>query len=335
MCGLVGILRRDGERADATHIDRMLAPMLHRGPDGRGCWAENEVALGHLRLSILDLSERASQPITAAGGEGVLVYNREVYNFCALRSELEREGVVFASSGDTEVVLQALVRWGPQRAIPRFNGMFALAYFDRRTHELWLARDRFGIKPLYTAEHAGELIFASEPQALLAHPALPCRPDRLAIASCLLRGRPEAHLTFFEGVAAIEPGTWWRVHRSGVERHRYYHVLDALDVERLLAADPDQAVPRFEALFDESVRLTSRATSRGHHAAAGGLEPDRGLCEPTPEGLHCYVAAHPRGGGRGSRSAVCDHLGVRGRASRDRGAAPALARGDMFEANPL
>ena len=133
MCGLVGILRRDGEPADARSIDRMLAPMLHRGPDGRGSWAENEVALGHLRLSILDLSERASQPIATAGGEAVLVYNGEVYNFRELRSELEREGAVFASSGDTEVVLQALLRWGPERAIPRFNGMFALAYFDRRS----------------------------------------------------------------------------------------------------------------------------------------------------------------------------------------------------------
>ena len=152
MCGLVGILRRDGEPADARILGRMLSPMLHRGPDGRGTWAENEVALGHLRLSILDLSERASQPITSAGGEGVLVYNGEVYNYRALRSELEREGAVFASSGDTEVVLQALLRWGPERAIPRFNGMFALAYFDRRSRELWLARDRLGIKPLYVAE---------------------------------------------------------------------------------------------------------------------------------------------------------------------------------------
>jgi asparagine synthase (glutamine-hydrolysing) len=105
VCGLVGILRRDGESADAAHIDRMLAPMLHRGPDGRGCWAEGEIALGHLRLSILDLSQRASQPIAAAGGEGVLVYNGEVYNFRALRRELEREGAIFASSGDTEVVI--------------------------------------------------------------------------------------------------------------------------------------------------------------------------------------------------------------------------------------
>ncbi len=340
MCGLVGILRRDGERADAAHIDRMLAPMLHRGPDSRGCWAEGEVALGHLRLSILDLSERASQPIAAAGGEGVLVYNGEVYNFRALRSELEREGVVFASSGDTGVVLQALVRWGPQRAIPRFNGMFALAYFDRRRHELWLARDRFGFKPLYTAERAGELIFASEPQALLAHPALPCRPDRLAIASCLLLGRQDAHLTFFEGVAAIEPGTWWRVHGSGVERHRYYHVLDALDVERLLAADPDQVVPRFEALFDESVRLHLASDVPLAAICSGGVDSSliAACASRHLKDLHCYVADESSGRGEGEfAQRVADHLGVRlTRLSMDRETQLRhWPEATLYEAHPL
>jgi asparagine synthase (glutamine-hydrolysing) len=313
VCGLVGILRRDGEDADATRIDRMLAPMLHRGPDGRGCWAENEVALGHLRLSILDLSDHAHQPIATAGGEGVLAYNGEVYNFRALRRELEREGVVFASSGDSEVVLQALVRWGPQRAIPRFNGMFAFAYFDRRRHELWLARDRLGIKPLYTAECAGELIFGSEPQALLAHPGMTCRPDRLAIASFLLRGRQEARPTFFEGIEAIEPGSWWCIRRSGVERHRYYHVLDALDVERLLAGDPDQAVPRFESLIDESVRLHLASDAPLAAICSGGVDSSliAACASRHLKDLRCYVADDTSGRGEGKfAQRVTDHLGV-------------------------
>ena len=313
MCGLVGILRRDGESADARSIDRMLAPMLHRGPDGRGSWAENELALGHLRLSILDLSERASQPIAAAGGQGVLVYNGEVYNFRALRSELEREGAVFASSGDTEVVLQALVRWGPERAIPRFNGMFALAYFDRRTRELWLARDRFGIKPLYLTERAGELLFASEPQALLAHPAMTCRPDRLAIGSFVLRGRQEARLTFFEGVEAIEPGSWWRVRAGSPQRHRYFHVLDDLDVERLLAADPRDAVPRFEELLDESVRLHLASDVPLATICSGGVDSSliAACASRHLKDLHCYVADDSSEQGEGvAAQRVADHLGV-------------------------
>ena len=313
MCGLVGILRRDGEKIDANRIDLMLAPMLHRGPDGRGCWAEDEVALGHLRLSILDLSERASQPIASAGGEAVLVYNGEVYNFRALRSELEREGAVFASSGDTEVVLQALLRWGPERAIPRFNGMFALAYFDRRSRELWLARDRFGIKPLYRAECGGELLFASEPQALLAHPGMTRRPDRLAIASHILRGRQDARLTFFEGVEAIEPGTWWRIGRSGAQQHRYYHVLDALDVPRLLAARPDGAVSRLEALLDQSVRLHLASDVPLATICSGGVDSSlvAACASRHHQDLRCYVADEPshRGEGRFAQR-VADHLGV-------------------------
>ena len=313
MCGLVGILRRDGEPADARIIDRMLSPMLHRGPDGRGVWAQNEVALGHLRLSILDLSERASQPITSAGGEGVLVYNGEVYNYRELRFELEREGAVFASSGDTEVVLQALLRWGPRRAIPRFNGMFALAYFDRRSRELWLARDRLGIKPLYVIERGSELIFASEPQALLEHPSVPCQPDRLAIASFVLRGRLDAHVTFFEGIEAIEPGSWWRVRGSSVERHRYFHVLDDLDVERLLAPVSSDAVTRFEEILDESVRLHLASDVPLATICSGGVDSSliAACASRHQKDLHCYVADLPFERGEGEHAQqVADHLGM-------------------------
>ena len=313
MCGLVGILRRDGEPADVRILDRMLAPMLHRGPDGRGTWAENELALGHLRLSILDLSERASQPIATAGGEGVLVYNGEVYNYRELRAELEREGAVFASSGDTEVVLQALLRWGPRRAIPRFNGMFAIAWFDRRARELWLARDRFGIKPLYKAERAGALLFASEPQALLAHPDLPCRPDRLAIASFALLGRPDPRLTLFEGVEAIEPGTWWRVGAKGSERQRYFHVLDDLDVERLLAPEPRNVVTRFEEILDASVRLHLASDVPLATMCSGGVDSSlvAALASRHVKDLHGYVAeaAFERGEGDAAQR-VADHLGM-------------------------
>jgi len=313
VCGLVGILRRDGEPADARSIDRMLAPMLHRGPDGSGSWAENEVALGHLRLSILDLSERASQPIMTAADEAVLVYNGEVYNYRELRSELEREGVCFASSGDTEVVLQALLRWGPERAIPRFNGMFALAYFDRRTRELWLARDRLGIKPLYAIERAGELLFASEPKALLAHPSVACRPDRLAIASFVLRARPDPRVSIFEGIEAIEPGSWWRVRGNRVERRRYFEVLDHLDVQRLLSGDPRDPVARFEQLFDESVRLHLASDVPLAAICSGGVDSSliAAFASRHHKDLHCYVADAPVGEGEGDAAQqVADHLGV-------------------------
>lgn len=313
MCGLVGILRRDGRPAETDLIDQMLAPMLHRGPDDRGHWADRELALGHLRLSILDLSDRAHQPIEAAGGEGVLVYNGEVYNQRALRTELEGEGLVFTSSGDTEVVLQALRHWGPRRAIPRFNGMFAFAYFDRRSRELWLARDRLGIKPLYYAELGSALLFASDPQALLAHPDLPPRPDRLALASFVLRGMPDPRWTFFEGIEAIESGTWWRMTASTVEKHRYYSVDDALDVERLIAPEPPDKTERLEEILDESVRLHLSSDVPLATICSGGVDSSliTALASRRVQDLHAYVVDTDDGRGEGEAAQrVADHLGI-------------------------
>lgn len=313
MCGFVGILRDDGGQVEPSLVARMLEPLQHRGPDGRGIWSENGVALGHLRLSILDLSERARQPIATSDGAGVLVYNGEVYNYVELRDELEREGISFASTGDSEVVLQALARWGPERAIPRFNGMFAFAYYDTRSRELWLGRDRLGIKPLYVAECGHELLFGSEPQALLAHPAVSPRPDRLAIASFVLRGRPDARLTMFEGITAIEPGSWWRVDGRGIERRRWFHVLDALDVDRLLSDDHRTAVSRFERALDESVRLHLASDVPLATICSGGVDSSliTAIASRHHPDLRSYVADLPFVRGEGDKAQrVADSLKV-------------------------
>ena len=160
----------------------MLAPIAHRGPDGEGVWQDGRVAFGHRRLSIIDLTEASSQPMRTPDGTGVLVYNGEIYNHRELRRDLEREGVQFRSSGDTEVLLQALHHWGPERSVARLNGMFAFAYLDTRDGALWLARDRLGIKPLVLADTGVELIFASEAKALLAHPRMARHADFAAYA---------------------------------------------------------------------------------------------------------------------------------------------------------
>ncbi|MCF8110970.1 MAG: asparagine synthase (glutamine-hydrolyzing) [Desulfobacteraceae bacterium] len=313
MCGFAGILRRDGQRASSSIITRMLGPLQHRGPDGSGIWAENEIALGHLRLSILDLSERASQPMATGDGEGVLVYNGEVYNYRELRGELEREGVGFVSTGDTEVVLKALLQWGPKQAIPRFNGMFAFAYFDRRNHALWLARDRLGIKPLYVAECGPELLFGSEPRALLAHPAVSLRPDPLAVATFVMRGRPDPRLTLYEGITAIEPGYWWRVDAHGTERRRWFHVQDAIDIDRLLAERHETAVYRFEQAIDESVRLHLASDVGLAAICSGGV--DSGLITALANRrlgeIQTYVAELPFEEGEGDfAQRVADSLGI-------------------------
>ena len=180
MCGIAGILHRNGAPASPAILQRMTDALAHRGPDGEGHWIEGGVGLGHRRLAIIDLSPAGHQPMISADQRYVLIYNGEVYNFRELRAELESAGCWFRSRTDSEVVLLALATWGA-KAFDRFNGMFALAFWDRKERTLLLARDRFGIKPLYYAEQGGVFAFGSEQKAILANPAFARRLDKAAL----------------------------------------------------------------------------------------------------------------------------------------------------------
>ena len=180
MCGIAGILHRNGAPASPAILQRMTDALAHRGPDGEGHWIEGGVGLGHRRLAIIDLSPAGHQPMISADQRYVLIYNGEVYNFRELRAELESAGCWFRSRTDSEVVLLALATWGA-KAFDRFNGMFALAFWDRKERTLLLARDRFGIKPLYYAEQGGIFAFGSEQKAILANPAFARRLDKAAL----------------------------------------------------------------------------------------------------------------------------------------------------------
>lgn len=275
MCGIAGIWNRGDEPAGVPILERMMDRMAHRGPDDRGTWADGAVALGHLRLSILDLSSRGHQPFVTADGQGVLTYNGEVYNYPDLRVELEREGVRFQSTSDTEVVLYALHRWGPEAAIPRFDGMFGFAYLDRRRGALWLARDRLGIKPVYVARPRGGLVFASEIKALLVHPEVPCQPDKHALCVQLLLGRLDREVTPFEGIEALRPGTHWKVTRDGVEKTTYFDVARDLDVDRLCEAgrqSPEGLLADFEQTLRESVRIHLASDAPVATMCSGGVD---------------------------------------------------------------
>ena len=256
MCGIVGVWERGGTQPPADVIERMLATILHRGPDGGGSWIDGDLALGHRRLTILDLTAAAHQPMHTADGQGTIVYNGEVYNVVQLRTELETEGAVFTSTGDTQVVLEALHRWGPARAIERFDGMFAFAYFDRRSETLWLARDRLGIKPLHVALDGERVVFGSEIKALLAHPGIEARPHLAVIATFLVEGSIGGPQTPFEGIEDLEPGSLWRITRAGIERARWFDILDRIDVERIRVSGsirPADVVDAFDRALRESV----------------------------------------------------------------------------------
>lgn len=209
MCGIAGILAGGGPVPDGL-LGAMLEAQRHRGPQGAGTWVSGPLALGSARLAVLDPSPAAAQPMRTADGRFALAYNGEVYNAPELRRELARQGEHFASTGDTEVVLKALARDG-EAALARFNGVFALAFWDARERRLLLARDRLGVRPLYWAESGGHLLFASEIKALLASGLVRPALDGAALAELFRFQNIWSPRTLFAGVHPLEPGAVLRV----------------------------------------------------------------------------------------------------------------------------
>lgn len=219
MCGIAGFFQPGGFLSGAAQADlgRMAAALEHRGPDGEGQWldAEAGIALCHRRLAIIDLSPLGSQPMSSASGRFTITFNGEIYNYRELRAELKARGFSFRSESDTEVLLAAVEQWGLHGALQRCRGMLAFALWDQVEQVLWLARDRFGEKPLYYGEFgtgaAAKLIFGSELKALRRHSAWRAEVDRNALALYLQRDFVPAPVTIFEGVRKLRPGCTMRV----------------------------------------------------------------------------------------------------------------------------
>ncbi|WCB46377.1 asparagine synthase (glutamine-hydrolyzing) [Nitratidesulfovibrio vulgaris] len=176
MCGIAGILNHDGSPVGRHELRRMTDAIAHRGPDGEGWHFDRGIGLGHRRLAIIDVTAAGAQPMHSADGRHTVVFNGEIYNFRELRRELEQLGCVFLSNSDTEVLLHAYAAWGTS-FVSRLNGMFAFAIWDAREQTLFLARDRYGIKPIYYALRGRRLYFASEQKAILACPEITRRID--------------------------------------------------------------------------------------------------------------------------------------------------------------
>ena len=168
MCGIAGIINFDGEPASEIQLQNMTNAIIHRGPDGKGHYINNNVGLGHRRLAIIDLSPSAHQPMQTVDKRFTITYNGEVYNFKSIRTELESKGYQFHSNTDSEVVLNAYVEWGKD-CVHKFNGMFAFAILDTQNQTIFLARDRYGIKPLYYGFFGNTFLFASEQKAIKQH----------------------------------------------------------------------------------------------------------------------------------------------------------------------
>ena len=230
MCGITGILSFDGKPIDRNLLINMRDTMVHRGPDGAGIWVSEKrrVGFGHRRLSIIDLSEAASQPMSNEDGSLWVSFNGEIYNHAEIRKELENIGLHRwkTNHSDTEVILHAFEQWGID-CIEKFRGMFAIALWDSNARDLWLVRDRIGIKPIYYAIRPDQIAFASEIKALLQDPRQARCVHEEAFYHYLSFLTTPAPQTLFKGIEKLRPGTWMRISEKGaVREHRYWDVWD-------------------------------------------------------------------------------------------------------------
>lgn len=253
MCGIAGLVGTDGAAISPAVLRRMTEAIAHRGPDGEGQWIEGGVALGHRRLAIIDLTPAGHQPMVSADHRHVLTFNGEIYNFLELKAELETLGYWFRSRTDSEVVLNALAEWGA-KALDRFNGMFALALWDRRERKLLLARDRYGIKPLYYAQQDHMFAFGSEQKAIIASGAIDARLDRKALLEYFTFQNIFTDRTLLDPIKLLPAGHYaeldLRTGSSELKRCRYW---DFRFREPSNAAPDDEYREELGRLFRQAV----------------------------------------------------------------------------------
>jgi asparagine synthase (glutamine-hydrolysing) len=251
MCGITGVLRFDRGLVERAVVERMTDALRHRGPDAGGVHVDGPVGLGNRRLAIIDLSDAAAQPMLNEAGDVALTYNGEVYNFAELRLELERAGRRFRSRSDTEVVLGAYEEWGPS-FVARLNGMFALALWDRRSRKLLLARDRFGVKPLYTTQVGASFVFASEIKSFLRYPGFRVEVSPAHLLEYFTFQNVFTDGTLFRGVTLLPPGQTLTVALDGTEpvRRRYW---DFRFADEETAASDEEYADELDRLFRQAV----------------------------------------------------------------------------------
>lgn len=271
MCGICGLIWRDRDRPAANEVDVMNAALYHRGPDDGGVYSHGGLALGHRRLSIIDLSDLGHQPMLSQDGDLALVYNGEIYNYIELRDELKQRGHSFLSGSDTEVLLRSYEEWGPG-CVSKFNGMWAFVIFNKRTNRLFASRDRFGIKPFHYVFDDSRFAFASEAKALLA--AFPefRKPNYAMLYHFLPSGAvDDGPETFFEGVVQLLPGHNLHLDLTNgrLSTEQYWTVDPEQFRDKWVGTDP---VEDLRALLNSSVDIHMRADVPVGTCLSGGID---------------------------------------------------------------
>ncbi|MCS3928202.1 asparagine synthase (glutamine-hydrolyzing) [Bradyrhizobium elkanii] len=287
MCGIAGILNIRGNPVDPAEISRLTDLLAHRGPFGEGTWfsANRNLAFGHRRLAIIDPGDGGFQPMVSADGRHVIVFNGEIYNFLELRRELEAQGAVFRSQSDTEVILAAWRVW-QEGMLSRFNGMWALAIFDTETEGLFLARDRFGIKPLLYSWSPERFVFASEQRALVRSGLIDAALDAEVARRLLIDafGVEGSERTLCRKVRRLQAGHCMWLRHGRLEIRRWWRTVDHLPE---VPATEGERVERFRELFQDAVALRMRSDVPIGTCLSGGFDSSAVICT---------MAAHEKAG---------------------------------------
>lgn len=265
MCGFAGVARGSSRPVGHEMLRRMAAAIRHRGPDDSNTYVSGRVGLAHVRLSIIDI-EGGAQPLTNADASIVIAYNGEVYNYRELRSELESAGYAFRTASDTEVLVHAYERWG-EAMLERLNGQFAFALYDRRNEVVFLARDRFGVRPLFLSVCQGDLYFGSEVKALFASGELARELDLRGLDEMLSLWAARAPRTVFRNVQQVEPGCCCSWSGGRLRMKRYYN-----PQYREGTSEPLGALETLDSLMESSVALRMRADVPVGGYLSGGLD---------------------------------------------------------------
>ena len=269
MCGLAGIYGRSGDNASRELLAAMAGELRHRGPDGTGLYIDRHFGMVNTRLAIIDLTG-GDQPLCDESGRYWVMQNGEIFNYPELQTELAALGHRFATNSDTEVLVHAYEEWGAG-CLDHLNGEFAFAVWDRETSELFLARDRFGIRPLFLMENSGRVAFASEVKALLRHPDAARALDPVAIVQAFTLWATEPARTAFGGIRELPPGHWLRVGPRGCEERRWWDVRFASPDDA--RTEPESMlVEELAELLDDATRIRLRADVPVGTYLSGGLD---------------------------------------------------------------
>ena len=248
MCGITGIYNFNKKEITEEIIKNINDQLIHRGPDSGNVFTMNNVALGHRRLSIIDLSENGNQPMTA-NDNFTIVFNGEIYNFPEIRKDLIANNIKFLSNSDTEVVLKSFIYYGVE-VFKKFNGMFALAIYNHSKNELIIARDQFGIKPLYYFLNDNVLVFASEMKAILAFPNLEFTLNKQALVEYFWFENALGENTFYNEIKEVRPGTFIKVSNNVLEVTEYFNINQIVEID----ISENEAIIKIQNLFEESIK---------------------------------------------------------------------------------